>query len=104
LYFLRVIYEELGKYGSVENQVLCRQRVDDELEPNIRFCLYKMGRSNSSELDLSSLAMQGVPGLQLLQEQLEVRMFYTWMHLFISSVYCSFEKYSYYCNHSSIRK
>jgi signal recognition particle subunit SRP68 len=29
----RVVYDELGKYGDVENRVLCRQRVD-EMEPN----------------------------------------------------------------------
>ena len=70
---LRAIYEELGKYGSVENQVLCRQRVDDELEPNIRYCLYKMGRSNMNEAELLSLTVQGTPGIDLLKEKLEVR-------------------------------
>ena len=72
-YFLRAIYEELGKYGSVENQVLCRQRVDDELEPNIRYCLYKMGRSNMNEAELLSLSAQGTPGIDLFKEKLEVR-------------------------------
>ncbi|CAD6217168.1 unnamed protein product [Miscanthus lutarioriparius] len=40
----RAIYEELGKYGSIENQLLCRQRID-ELEPMIDFCSHKLGGS-----------------------------------------------------------
>ena len=53
--------------------MLCRQRVDDELEPNIRYCLYKMGRSNMNEAELLSLTVQGTPGIDLLKEKLEVR-------------------------------
>ena len=47
--------------------------MDDELEPNIRFCLYKMGRPNLNESELSRLTMQDTAGLHLLQEKLEVR-------------------------------
>ncbi|CAL5359385.1 unnamed protein product [Camellia sinensis] len=35
------VYEELGKYGDLQNQVLYRERVE-ELEPSIRYCLHKL--------------------------------------------------------------
>lgn len=70
----RAIHEELGKYGDVENQVLCRQRVDDELEPNIRYCLYKMGHSNMHGSELLDLSTQEGPALDLLQGKLEAVM------------------------------
>ncbi|KAJ7549593.1 hypothetical protein O6H91_07G059500 [Diphasiastrum complanatum] len=69
----RAVYEELGKYGDVENQVLCRQRVE-ELDPSIRYCLYKMGRSNMKESELLDLSTQEGPGLDLLQGKLEAVM------------------------------
>lgn len=68
----RVIYLELGKYGSVENQVLCRQRVEDEIEPNIRYCSYKTGQSNMDGSELLELSTQEGPALVLLQAKLEV--------------------------------
>ena len=71
----RVIYEELGKYGSVENQVLCRQRVEDEIVPNIRYCSYKMGQSNMDASELLKLSTQEGPALDLLQAKLEVSMY-----------------------------
>lgn len=67
----RAVYEELGKYGDVENQVLCRQRVE-ELDPSIRYCSYKMGNSNIQGSDLLDLSTQEGPGLDLLQSKLEV--------------------------------
>eukprot|EP00250_Pteridium_aquilinum_P008462 c17965_g1_i2 orf=336-2180(+) len=70
----RVIYEELGKYGSVENQVLCRQRVEDEIVPNIRYCSYKMGQSNMDASELLKLSTQEGPALDLLQAKLEAVM------------------------------
>lgn len=70
----RVIYVELGKYGSVENQVLCRQRVEDEIEPNIRYCLYKTGQSNMDGSELLKLSTQEGPALDLLQAKLEAVM------------------------------
>ncbi|KAE8675537.1 Signal recognition particle-related / SRP-related isoform 3 [Hibiscus syriacus] len=45
------VYEELGKYGNVENQVLCRECVE-ELEPCIRYCLHKIGGSNLQTAEL----------------------------------------------------
>lgn len=70
----RVIYLELGKYGSVENQVLCRQRVEDEIEPNIRYCSYKTGQSNMDGSELLKLSTQEGPALDLLQAKLEAVM------------------------------
>ena len=61
----RSVYEELGKYGDVENQVLCLQRVE-ELHPSIWYCKHRMGDviQGSEALDLSN---QDGPGLDLLQ-------------------------------------
>ncbi len=72
-YFMltRAVYEELGKYGDVENQILCRQRLE-ELDPSIRYCNYKMGLSNIQGSDLLDLSTQDGPGLDLLQSKLEV--------------------------------
>nr|CAB3481003.1 unnamed protein product [Digitaria exilis] len=41
----RAVYEELGKYGSIENQLLCRQHIE-EVEPMIDFCSHKLGGSS----------------------------------------------------------
>ncbi|KAI5074701.1 hypothetical protein GOP47_0010662 [Adiantum capillus-veneris] len=70
----RVIYEELGKYGSVENQVLCRQRVEDEIDPNIRYCSYKMGQSKMDGTELLKLSRQEGPAFDLLKAKLEAVM------------------------------
>ncbi|MCO5602232.1 hypothetical protein L7F22_056360 [Adiantum nelumboides] len=70
----RVIYEELGKYGSVENQVLCRQRVEDEIDPNIRYCSYKMGQSKMEGAELLKLSTQEGPAFDLLKAKLEAVM------------------------------
>ncbi|RVX17990.1 Signal recognition particle subunit SRP68 [Vitis vinifera] len=66
----RAVYEELGKYGDLENQVLCRERVE-ELEPSIRYCLHKIGASNSLTPEL--LHMEG-PALDLFRAKLEAVM------------------------------
>ncbi|KAI4316019.1 hypothetical protein L6164_024039 [Bauhinia variegata] len=47
----RTLYEELGKYGDMDNQTLCRKRVE-ELEPSIRYCLHKIGQSNLQASEL----------------------------------------------------
>jgi hypothetical protein len=73
LMLTRAVYEELGKYGDVENQVLCRQRLE-ELDPSIRYCNYKMGLSNIQGSDLLDLSTQDGPGLDLLQSKLEAVM------------------------------
>lgn len=66
----RAVYDELGKYGDVENQVLCRQSVD-EMEPNIRYCLYKMGKSDIQSSELLDLSTQEGPAADLLRDKLE---------------------------------
>ncbi|GBG75741.1 hypothetical protein CBR_g20988 [Chara braunii] len=68
----RTVYEQLGKVGNMEHQVLCRQRVE-ELEPSVRYCNYKMGRSKGGDLLEMSRAMDG-PALDLLQSKLEAVM------------------------------
>eukprot|EP00897_Mesotaenium_endlicherianum_P010031 jgi/Mesen1/9056/ME000057S08475 len=68
---------ELGKVGEVEQQVLCRQRVD-ELEPSIRYCKYKMGGASAapgegtdSLLQLSRDRDGPSPALDVLSSKLE---------------------------------
>ncbi|KAL9263323.1 Signal recognition particle subunit SRP68-like protein [Drosera capensis] len=67
--YSRTIYEEFGKYGGAENQVLCRQRVD-ELEPNIRYCSHKIGESNVQELEHLQIGEMEGPALDLLKWKL----------------------------------
>lgn len=67
----RAVYEELGKYGDVENQVLCRERVE-ELEPSIRYCLHKIGESNLQASELLHIGEMEGPALDLFKSKLEV--------------------------------
>ncbi|KAJ3703277.1 hypothetical protein LUZ61_006982 [Rhynchospora tenuis] len=69
----RAVYEELGKYGTVENQVLCRERVD-ELEPSIRYCLHKVGESKLQTSELLDIGKMEGPALDLFQTKLEAVM------------------------------
>ncbi|KAL2649483.1 hypothetical protein R1flu_017611 [Riccia fluitans] len=69
----RKIYDELGKFGDVENQVMCRQRVE-ELDSMIKFCMYEMGRSELKGSDLLGLSTQEGPAFDLLQSKLEAVM------------------------------
>ncbi|ERM98253.1 signal recognition particle subunit SRP68 [Amborella trichopoda] len=69
----RAIYEELSKYGDVENQILCRERVE-ELEPSVRYCLYKMGKSSLPASELLDMGKMEGPSLDLLQAKLEAVM------------------------------
>ncbi|GJN04366.1 hypothetical protein PR202_ga21909 [Eleusine coracana subsp. coracana] len=66
----RAVYEELGKYGSIENQLLCRQRVE-EVEPMIGFCSRKLGGSSLQEDELLSMENDG-PANVLLKAKMEV--------------------------------
>lgn len=68
----RKVYDELGKFGDVENQVMCRQRVE-ELDSIIKFCMYEMGRSDLKGSDLLGLTTQEGPAFDLLQSKLEVQ-------------------------------
>lgn len=69
----RAVYEELGKYGDLENQVLCRERVE-ELEPSIRFCHHKIGESNLQTSDLLNMGEMEGPALDLFKAKLEAVM------------------------------
>ncbi|XP_015066865.1 signal recognition particle subunit SRP68-like isoform X1 [Solanum pennellii] len=69
----RAVYEELGKYGDLENQVLCRERVE-EVEPSIRYCLHKIGESNLQTSELVSIGEIEGPALDLFKAKLEAAM------------------------------
>ncbi|KAL3341836.1 hypothetical protein AABB24_026051 [Solanum stoloniferum] len=69
----RAVYEELGKYGDLENQVLCRERVE-ELEPSVRYCLHKIGESNLQTSELVSIGEMEGPALDLFKAKLEAAM------------------------------
>ena len=69
--FDRAVYEELGKYGDLDNQVLCRERVE-ELEPSIRYCLHKIGQSNLQASELLHIGDMEGPALDLFKAKLEV--------------------------------
>ncbi|WOL14699.1 signal recognition particle subunit SRP68 [Canna indica] len=69
----RAVYEELGKYGNIENQVLCRERVE-ELEPSIRYCLHKVGESNLQTSELLDIGEMEGPALDLFKSKLEAVM------------------------------
>ncbi|XP_065872551.1 uncharacterized protein [Euphorbia lathyris] len=68
----RAVYEELGKYGDMENQLLCRERVE-ELEPSIRYCRHKIGEANLQTSDLLQMGETG-PALDLFKAKLEAVM------------------------------
>lgn len=69
----RAVYEELGKYGDLENQALCRERVE-ELEPSIRYCLHKIGESNLQTSELVRIGEMEGPALDLFRAKLEAVM------------------------------
>ncbi|GLT83884.1 hypothetical protein SLE2022_021500 [Rubroshorea leprosula] len=69
----RAVYEELGKYGGVENQVLCRERVE-ELEPSIRYWLHKIGESNLQTSELLQIGEMEGPALDLFKAKLDAVM------------------------------
>ena len=87
----RDVYEELGKYGNVENQVLCRARVE-ELEPSIKYCLHKVGESNLETSELLDMGEMEGPALDLFKAKLEVSLFilvvkFLLMRQFLDSLY-----------------
>lgn len=69
----RAVYEELGKYGDIENQVLCRERVE-ELEPSIRYCLHKVGESRLQTSELLDVGKMEGPAFDLFKAKLEAVM------------------------------
>jgi len=95
----RAVYEELGKYGDLENQVLCRERVE-ELEPSVRYCRHKIGESNLKTSELLQIGEMEGPALDLFKAKLEVSMvfyqnlsmtcFFSCLLLSVSSVIACF--------------
>ncbi|WVZ23553.1 hypothetical protein V8G54_002097 [Vigna mungo] len=69
----RAVYEELGKYGDLDNQVLCHERVE-ELEPSIPYCLHKIGQSNLQASELLQIGDVEGPALDLFKAKLEAVM------------------------------
>ncbi|KAI3936108.1 hypothetical protein MKW92_038382 [Papaver armeniacum] len=69
----RAVYEQLGKYGDIENQVLCRERVL-ELDPNINYCSIKAGKSNIKTSELADMGQMEGPSLDLFKAKLEAVM------------------------------
>lgn len=69
--YYRAVYEELGKYGDLENQVICRERVE-ELEPSIRYCLHKISKSNLQASELLQIGEMEGPAMDLFKSKLEV--------------------------------
>ncbi|KAI7980731.1 Signal recognition particle subunit SRP68 [Camellia lanceoleosa] len=69
----RAVYEELRKYGDLENQVLCRECVE-ELEPSIRYCLHKLGELNLQTSELMHIGEMEGPALDLFKAKLEAVM------------------------------
>ncbi|KAI3932379.1 hypothetical protein MKW92_010314 [Papaver armeniacum] len=59
---VRVVYEQLGKYGDIENQVLCRERVL-ELDTNINYCSIKDGKSNIKTSELADTGQMEGPAV-----------------------------------------
>ncbi|CAN6443184.1 unnamed protein product [Victoria cruziana] len=69
----RAVYEQLGKYGDIDNQILCRERVE-ELEPSIRYCLHKVGESSLQTSELLDLGKMEGPAFDQFQAKLEAVM------------------------------
>ncbi|KAI3954268.1 hypothetical protein MKW98_018092 [Papaver atlanticum] len=69
----RAVYEQLGKYGDIENQVLCRERVQ-KLDPNINYCSIKAGKSNIKTSELADMGQMEGPALDLFIAKLEAVM------------------------------
>nr|GME11430.1 signal recognition particle subunit SRP68 [Ipomoea batatas] len=69
----RAVYEQLGKYGDLEYQVLCREYVE-QLEPSIRYCLHKIGESNLQTSELVHIGEMEGPALDLFKAKLEAAM------------------------------
>ncbi|CAL5398144.1 unnamed protein product [Camellia sinensis] len=70
---VEAVYEELGKYGDLENQVLYRELVE-ELEPSIRYCLHKLGESNLQTSELMHIGEMEGPALDIFKAKLEAVM------------------------------
>lgn len=78
--YIRTIYEKLSKAGSSHQETLCQSAIDD-IDPNIRYCAFKLklGTDNSTGVeDLVKITVgksKGV-GLDLLEAEVEAKSFY----------------------------
>ena len=87
----RAVYEELGKYGSIENQLLCRQRIE-EVEPMIDFCSHKLGGSSLQAHELLDMAND------LLKAKMEVFSFLFAYLAYLDVFLRTSQGLTYYCN------
>jgi hypothetical protein len=67
LFVYRTVYDQLSQVGDLEQQAMCRERVE-ELEPSIRYCQYNLNKSGgkTNMSDLKDLKSQS-PAQDLLQ-------------------------------------
>ena len=66
----KAIYEELSRIGSLEQQDLFAQRVE-QLEPSLRFCRYNVSGPGSDPLDIETLSAN--PELQQRLEEIKLK-------------------------------
>ena len=71
LHFIRTIYEKLGGAVSEEQRTLYSQRVE-EISPNVRYCAYNMGDTQTDITQLIKLTSD-TPGYDLLASKIDVR-------------------------------
>jgi len=68
--FIRTIYEKLGGAVSEEQRTLYSQRVE-EISPNVRYCAYNMGDTQTDITQLMKLTSD-TPGYDLLASKIDV--------------------------------
>lgn len=68
---LRTIYEKLGGAVSEEQCILYTQRVE-EISPNVRYCAYNMGDTQTDITQIMKLAGDA-PGYDMLASKIDVR-------------------------------
>lgn len=71
---LRTIYEKLGGAVSEEQRTLYTQRVE-EISPNVRYCAYNMGDTQTDISQIMKLASDA-PGYDMLVSKIDVRIKY----------------------------
>ena len=71
---LRTIYEKLGGAVSEEQRTLYTQRVE-EISPNVRYCAYNMGDTQTDISQIMKLAADA-PGYDMLASKIDVRIEY----------------------------
>jgi len=69
----RTVYEQLSQLGDMEQQALCRERVE-ELEPTLRYCQYNLNQAGGTKVaDLMDMS-SNVPGQDLLNAKIQAVM------------------------------